>query len=202
MLSLKYIFIKYNIIMSNILFYSDKCEFSIKFIQKIKDKNMLNSFKMINILKIKDIPSNITTIPTIIVPNINIPLSGDAAFNWVDNYNYFYQPTNNINIVQKINIINPNIQNSHHDLLNEVTTKYKKNKSDDYANLKDEDDEKITKTKFNPINQNINITNLNNIKDKINDIKTDSIIQTKKMDDLMVQRKIQMMQFINGKKKN
>ena len=43
----------------------------------------------------------ITNIPTIIVKNVNVPLTGIKAFAWLENSKYFYQQTNNIN--NKIN---------------------------------------------------------------------------------------------------
>jgi hypothetical protein len=171
--------------MNNILFYSDKCKFSMMFIKKLQDENMLQEFKLINILEIEKIPPIITNIPTIVVKNINVPLAGMNAFTWLENSKYFYQKTNNINntVVKPLNIES--------NTFNIDENKCKK-KTDEYANLKDEDDEKITNTKFNGATQNISITNTDNIKQTINDQKINVDLQSEKLNELMNLRKMQM----------
>jgi len=189
--------------MSNILFYSDKCQFSLKFIEKLKEQQLLynsvspspHQFKLINVMETKNIPENIKSIPTIIVQNINVPLSGSDAFNWVDNFKFFYRETNNINKTKNIENIKIQVDNT----MNAESIKNKK--SDEYANLKDEDDDKITKTKYNGVNQNISITNLDSLKETIHEDKINGELQNKKVDDLIEQRKYQMQLFINAKNK-
>jgi hypothetical protein len=79
-----------------ILFYSDQCEFSKKIIEYIEKNNLKKNFNMININKLKEIPSNITVVPTIITDNIEAPLEGKKAFEYIINQKYFFHPTNNI----------------------------------------------------------------------------------------------------------
>jgi len=176
--------------MSNILFYSDKCQYSMMFIKKLHDENMLQEFKLINILELKEIPPMITNIPTIIVKNINVPLTGIKAFAWLENSKYFYQQTNNIN--NKVNQININQDNS---ISNDKTNN---KKTDDFANLKDEDDDKVTKTKFNGATQNISITNINDIRQTVSDQKLSQDIQIKRLNELMMVRKMQISSIINN----
>jgi hypothetical protein len=79
-----------------ILFYSDQCEFSKKIIEYIEKNNLKKNFNTININKLKEIPSNITVVPTIITDNIEAPLEGKKAFEYIINQKYFFHPTNNI----------------------------------------------------------------------------------------------------------
>ena len=198
--------------MSNILFYSDKCEHSMLFIQKLKDEiatankekaitreKFLKEIRLVNILSLKQIPANIDTVPTFIVSNINIPLSGVDAFTWLEKSKYFYQQTNNINLNLNVNKTN-NVKDTYYqDQTLTIAVNDKNKKSDVFANLKDEDDEKITNTKFNGATQNITITNLN-LKEQIDDKKIDPKQQNQKIDNLILQRKYQMQQFINKRR--
>lgn len=176
----------------NILFYSDKCQYCVLFIKKIHSENMLQNFKLINVHELKQIPAAITNVPTIIINNINVPLSGISAFEWLEKSKYFYQRTNNIN--NKVNHININQDIS---MCIEDT---KTNKpSDTYASLKDEDDEKRTKIKFNGASQNVSITDATDIKQTINDKKINPDIQTKKLHELILSRKNQTVQFLKNR---
>jgi len=79
-----------------ILFYSDNCEFCKKMLEYIQKNNIIKNFNMINIDKLKEIPKNITIVPTIIDSKIEAPLEGRKAFEFIINQKYFYHPTNNI----------------------------------------------------------------------------------------------------------
>ena len=176
--------------MSNILFYSDKCQYSMMFIKKLHDENMLKEFRLVNVLELKEIPPMITNIPTIIVKNVNVPLTGIKAFAWLENSKYFYQQTNNIN--NKVNQINISQDNS---ISNDKTTK---KITEDLANLKDEDDDKVTKTKFNGAKQNISITNTDDIKHTISDQKISQDVQMKRLNELVMLRKMQINNIMNN----
>ena len=176
----------------NILFYSDKCQYCVLFIKKIHSENMLPNFRLINVHELKQIPTAITNVPTIIVSNINVPLSGISAFEWLEKSKYFYQKTNNINV--KVNHININQDTS---MCIEDT---KTNRpTDAYASLKDEDDEKRTKIKFNGASQNVSITDATDIKQTIHDKKINPDIQTKKLHELILSRKNQTAQFLKNR---
>ena len=172
----------------NILFYSNKCHYSNLFLNKLKDENMINDFKLINVLEVKniDIPDIITSVPTIIVKNINTPLVGINAFNWLDNNKFFYQKTNNIN--NKIKPCNVN-----YDYL---TIDHNKNK--DFANLDDREDDKSIDIKFNRALNVINITEMGNIENKIKEDKIKEDIYDKKLNELLILRKMQMKQLQNN----
>jgi len=194
----------------NVLFYSDKCQFSMTFIKKLQDEidlaknnlhtdrlNLLNNIKLINVLTLKEIPQNITSIPTIIINNINGPLTGLDAFAWLDNTKYFHQKTNSI----KQKICQPNIVSDPNSETGSVDVNKNKNKNkntDGFANLKDEDDDKITNTKFIGAKQNVSITDF---KQQKKDEKAVPEIQNSKINELIMQRKYQMQQFINSNKK-
>ena len=94
----------------HLLFYSsERCEYSALFIKKIKDENLLNEFKLIDVLELhrngKKIPPAITNTPTVIVTNMTKPLTGKEAFDWVETAKYFYQKTNNVNLPVKTTLL-------------------------------------------------------------------------------------------------
>ena len=79
-----------------ILFYSESCNFCLKLLEYI-DKNKLGQyFKLISIDKSKNIPTNVTIVPTIIDTSVEAPLEGKKAFEYVINQKYFNHPTNNV----------------------------------------------------------------------------------------------------------
>jgi len=168
----------------NILFYSNKCHYSNLFLNKLKDENMINDFKLINVLEVKnkDIPDIITSVPTIIIKNINTPLVGINAFNWLDNNKFFYQKTNNIN--NKIKPCNVNYDYLTIDNNNNI-----------FANLDDKEDEKNIDVKFNRALNLTNITEMGNIENKIIEDKIKEETYNKKLNELLLLRKKQMSQL-------
>ena len=86
----------------NFFFYSNNCSHSNKLRNLLIEKNLINKFKIISVDNNKNIPNNIKKVPTLIIKDINIPLEGNAAFNWVNTVSKFYQSTNNINESKKI----------------------------------------------------------------------------------------------------
>ena len=70
--------------MSNphILFWSNKCPHCREFIQLLDNSKFHNVFKKYCIEHLQKIPNGIFEVPTIIVPGINLPLSGENVFKW------------------------------------------------------------------------------------------------------------------------
>jgi hypothetical protein len=65
------------------------------------DKNSLNEFfNKICIDDTLNIPKNITVVPTIIDEEIEAPLEGKKAFEYVINQKYFNHPTNNVEFIK------------------------------------------------------------------------------------------------------
>ena len=93
-----------------ILFYSNECKFCIKLLEYLKKNNLERYFKMINIMSIKNIPENITIVPTIIDDTIEAPLEGKQAFEYVINQKFFNYPTNNVEYWINNMIPKPNIE--------------------------------------------------------------------------------------------
>ena len=60
-----------------VLFYSPNCQHSIQLWKNLKTKNLLDKFTKINVLKLENIPSNITRTPTLMVPG-RPPIVGQA----------------------------------------------------------------------------------------------------------------------------
>lgn len=95
-----------------ILFYSLKCKYCQELLLYMQKNNMVDDYHCINIdtLKKKQIPPQVTEIPTIIDNSIELPITGKYAFEYIFNKKYFNHKTNNINNWQKKRIINPDIE--------------------------------------------------------------------------------------------
>lgn len=97
----------------NIIFYSSDCKFCYKLMSIMKNMNILQNFKLICTDNNNNLPSNISTVPTLIVSNINKPLEGKEAFVWLNNYRTMQK--NNINIENKKKIFLMNELNKSND---------------------------------------------------------------------------------------
>ena len=93
-----------------LLFYSNECKYCSKLLEYLKKNNLEKQFKMFNIDVLKQIPDNITIVPTIIDDTVEAPIEGKLAFEYVINQKYFNHPTNNINLWINNNIPKPNIE--------------------------------------------------------------------------------------------
>lgn len=175
---------------NNLLFYSLDCKHSKLILQKLQDENMINDFKLIDIKKIKVLPKIITSVPTIIVKDINRPLVGMHAFNWIENTKYFYQKTNNIKNVVRFP---PKNKNSDSKGFNKADKMF-----DDYASLNDSDDEKITKEKF--ITSKSNDYKIMDKQEIIKDVKVNQTVQQKKLNELMLLRNKQLEAIISNER--
>ena len=70
-----------------VLFYSEKCKYSQEFLRLIQPTDLNELFIKISIHdKSIKLPPKLTSVPTIIVPNIPKPLTGKDVFEWL---NYF-----------------------------------------------------------------------------------------------------------------
>lgn len=91
-----------------VIFYSDRCEYSKKLLIYLEKNNISNMFKLINIDNI-DVPSDVDVVPYIIDTELNQPMKGKKAFEYLLNLKYFNNPTNNIEYVKQLPP-NPNIK--------------------------------------------------------------------------------------------
>ena len=92
----------YNILMK-VIFYSNSCVNSIKLLEIVKENNLLQLFKLVNM----DINKNdkIKITPTILDTELIKPMEGLDTFNYVNNLKYFNNPTFNTELLK---IIPPN----------------------------------------------------------------------------------------------
>ena len=67
-----------------ILFYSNYCNFSKKFIQELYKTPFYEKFQKISVDKNPKIPKEITMVPTIIVPKMPKALVAEEAFHWLN----------------------------------------------------------------------------------------------------------------------
>jgi hypothetical protein len=90
-----------------IIFYSEQCEYSKKLIAYLDKNNIKNIFKLVNIDNI-EAPKEIDIVPYIIDTELNQPMKGKKAFEYLLNLKYFNNPTNNIEYINQLPP-NPNI---------------------------------------------------------------------------------------------
>jgi hypothetical protein len=81
-----------------ILFYSNKCDYCKRFLDRLDKENLNKRFTQVCVDGNRNIPKEITDVPTIIVANIIKPLIGKAAFDWVDTVKQFSQISSNITL--------------------------------------------------------------------------------------------------------
>ena len=94
-----------------ILFYSNRCPHCRMLIDKMTRANLIDKCILVCLEQNPEkFPAKISSVPTILTNTISRPLIGDAAIEWIENYKYFDQTTNNI---RKNNVINPTIPPSH-----------------------------------------------------------------------------------------
>ena len=90
-----------------VVFYSDQCEYSRKLLAYLDKHNIRSIFNLINV-DYTTPPKEIDMVPTIIDSELNKPLKGKKAFEYLLNLKYFNNPTNNIELVK--DITNPEIK--------------------------------------------------------------------------------------------
>lgn len=125
-----------------ILFYSDECKFSSRLLEYIKNNNLTDFFKLVDIDLLDTIPENINIVPTIIDSNIEAPLDGKKAFEYVINHKFFNYPTNNVDFWVNSPIPKPTIEEDNKAL--------DKSKLTFFATL--DDDNKVSNTSSNITN--------------------------------------------------
>jgi hypothetical protein len=84
-----------------VVFYSEQCDYCKKLLDYMDKYNITSLFKLINIDKSTP-PKDIDIVPTIIDTELNQPLKGKKAFEYLFNIKYFNNPTNNVEIVKEI----------------------------------------------------------------------------------------------------
>jgi hypothetical protein len=100
-----------------VIFYSNNCVNSMKLLEIIKENNLVNLFKLINMDTNKNDKIKIT--PTILDTELIKPLEGLDTFNYINNIKYFNNPTFNTELVK---IIPPNPIIPDNELANENET--------------------------------------------------------------------------------
>jgi hypothetical protein len=84
-----------------VIFYSDQCNYCKKLLIYLEKYNIKSLFKLINIDKTQA-PKEIDIVPTIIDTELNQPLKGKKAFEYLLNVKYFNNPTNNIDYIREL----------------------------------------------------------------------------------------------------
>jgi hypothetical protein len=84
-----------------VIFYSTKCEYSNKLLQYLEKNNISNLFKLVNI-DIIEPPNGIDIVPTIIDTELNQPMKGKKAFEYIINLKFFNNPTNNVDYIKEL----------------------------------------------------------------------------------------------------
>jgi hypothetical protein len=84
-----------------VVFYSEQCDYCKKLLVYLEKYNIRPLFKLINIDKTQA-PKEIDIVPTIIDTELNQPLRGKKAFEYLLNVKYFNNPTNNIEYIKEL----------------------------------------------------------------------------------------------------
>lgn len=84
-----------------VVFYSEQCDYCKKLLIYLEKYNIKSLFKLINIDK-TPAPKEIDIVPTIIDTELNQPLRGKKAFEYLLNVKYFNNPTNNIEYIKEL----------------------------------------------------------------------------------------------------
>ena len=84
-----------------VIFYSDKCEYSIKILAYLNKYNIENMFKLVNI-NTSEYPKEIDSVPTIIDTDLSQPIKGKKALEYLMNIRYFNNPTNNVEYIKDL----------------------------------------------------------------------------------------------------
>lgn len=84
-----------------VVFYSEHCDYCKKLLVYLEKYNIKSLFKLINIDK-SQAPKEIDIVPTIIDTELNQPLKGKKAFEYLLNVKYFNNPTNNIEYIKEL----------------------------------------------------------------------------------------------------
>jgi hypothetical protein len=84
-----------------VVFYSEQCDYCKKLLDYMEKYSITSLFKLINIDRTTP-PNDIDIVPTIIDTELNQPLKGKKAFEYLFNIKYFNNPTNNVEIVKEI----------------------------------------------------------------------------------------------------
>jgi len=84
-----------------VVFYSEQCDYCKKLLVYLEKYNIKSLFKLINIDK-TPAPTEIDIVPTIIDTELNQPLRGKKAFEYLLNIKYFNNPTNNIEYIKEL----------------------------------------------------------------------------------------------------
>jgi arsenate reductase-like glutaredoxin family protein len=90
-----------------VVFYSEQCEYSKKLLAYLEKNNIKNLFKLVNIDN-TDVPDDIDVVPSIVDTELNQPMKGKKAFEYLLNLKYFNNPTNNVDFIKELPP-NPNI---------------------------------------------------------------------------------------------
>lgn len=69
---------------NHVLFYSERCQHSGELINLLSKTQYKDVFVRINVDYNRNLPKSIKSVPTIIVPTHRDPLSGNAAFMWIN----------------------------------------------------------------------------------------------------------------------
>lgn len=84
-----------------VVFYSEHCDYCRKLLAYLEKNKIMSLFKLINI-DVNEVPKEIDIVPTIIDTDLNQPLKGKKAFEYLLNIKYFNNPTNNIEYVKEL----------------------------------------------------------------------------------------------------
>lgn len=94
----------------NVIFYSRKCQSCMDLLKLLENENLLGSFVLFCVDgRLSEVPSHISSVPTMVVSNVNKPLIGNETFEWINKVKFLRQQNLmqiNKKIITQQNVIN------------------------------------------------------------------------------------------------
>ena len=107
----------------NVIFFSKRCRDCTDLITLLQNENLLSNFVMFCVDgRLKEVPSHITVVPTMIVSGINKPLVGKEPFEWVNKVKFLRQQSTmsmNKQIIMQQNLMRMANKKGPHGFLND-----------------------------------------------------------------------------------
>lgn len=132
-----------------VLFYGNKCQFSKQVIEKLKELEIIDQFKLVCMDNNKNNFERITEVPSLVDSNLREVLVGKKILEYITNNKFFNFPTNNVLLwkdrdIPKPEIIDDKLANDNQNLVS--------NKDfNDKDKLKNDNDESIIKSDCNEL---------------------------------------------------
>ena len=74
----------------NVIFYSKKCKDCNNLLTLLQNEGMLGNFVLFCVDgRLREVPTHVTVVPTMIISSVNKPLIGKETFEWINKMKFF-----------------------------------------------------------------------------------------------------------------